>query len=138
MKPDDRLPLPEDVSPARREYEASGGLEIFLSFEVEWKDALVGYARLRRPSADAHREEVRGSGIIRELKVFGPMVPIGKNALHEWQHRGYGGKLMDLAASIVKDEWGLDRIIVTSGIGAREYYRRLGYKRLGPYMSREL
>jgi elongator complex protein 3 len=132
------MPLPEDVSLARREYEASGGKEVFLSFEVEWKDALVGYLRLRRPSRKAHRSELQDSGIVREVKVFGPMVPIGKNAMKEWQHRGYGGRLLEYANSIVRDEWGFERMIVTSGIGAREYYRKFGFQRVGPYMGKDL
>jgi elongator complex protein 3 len=135
---DPSMPLAEDVSLVRREYDASGGKEVFLSFEVEWKDALVGYARLRRPSSDADRKEMQGAGIVRELKVFGPMVPIGNEALSEWQHRGYGKKLLMYADSIVKDEWGLDRILVTSGIGAREYYRKFGFERVGPYMGKSL
>lgn len=28
--------------------------------------------------------------------------------------------------------------MVTSGIGAREYYSKFGYRREGPYMSKEL
>jgi elongator complex protein 3 len=136
--PDDGLPLPEDISLERREYEASQGKEIFLSFEVDRMDALVGYLRLRKPSITAHRSEVRDSGIIRELKVFGPMVPIGRNAMKEWQHRGYGRRLLEYAVSIVRDEWGLDRVLVTSGIGAREYYRKFGFERIGPYMGKDL
>ncbi|MGA1793254.1 MAG: tRNA uridine(34) 5-carboxymethylaminomethyl modification radical SAM/GNAT enzyme Elp3 [Thermoplasmatota archaeon] len=138
LKEGEEMPLPEDVSLARREYQASGGHEVFLSFEVDWKDALIGYVRLRKPSEDAHRPEVKGAGIVRELKVFGPMVPIGREAMREWQHRGYGGSLLDHAGSIVWDEWGLDRLLVTAGIGAREYYRKFGFKRQGPYMSKEL
>jgi elongator complex protein 3 len=136
--PGEDLPLPEDVSLTRREYKASGGLEVFLSFEVEWRDVLVGYLRLRRPSPKAHRTEAKGSGIVRELKIFGPMVPIGRSAMKEWQHRGYGRELMGFASSIVKDEWGLDRILVTSGIGAREYYKKFGFERMGPYMGKDL
>jgi elongator complex protein 3 len=135
---DGSMPLPEDVTLVRREYEASDGTEVFLSFEVEYIDALVGYARLRRPSKDAHRGEVERAGIVRELKVFGPMVPIGVDALREWQHRGYGSRLLMYSGSIMKDEWGLDEMIVTSGIGAREYYRKFGFDRIGPYMGKKL
>ncbi|MGA1847730.1 MAG: tRNA uridine(34) 5-carboxymethylaminomethyl modification radical SAM/GNAT enzyme Elp3 [Thermoplasmatota archaeon] len=138
ISPDGGLPLPEDVTLERREYEASHGKEVFLSFEVDWKDALVGYLRLRRPSPRAHRSEVQDAGIVRELKVFGPMVPIGKNAMKEWQHRGYGGRLLEYACSVVRDEWGLERILVTSGIGAREYYRKFGFERIGPYMGKDV
>ncbi|MFW3146404.1 MAG: tRNA uridine(34) 5-carboxymethylaminomethyl modification radical SAM/GNAT enzyme Elp3 [Thermoplasmatota archaeon] len=132
------LPTREDVSLSRREYEASGGKEVFLSFEVETEDSLIGFVRLRKPSDTAYRKEMEGSGIVRELKVFGPLVPIGRAAEEEWQHRGYGRELLAYAGSIVKDEWGLERILVTSGVGAREYYRKLGYERIGPYMGKKL
>jgi elongator complex protein 3 len=138
MGSDDVLPSPEDITLVRREYDASGGKEVFLSFEDGSIDALVGYARLRRPSMRSHRVEMRDAGIIRELKVFGPMVPIGHDAFNEWQHRGYGKKLLTYAGSIVKDEWGSSRMIVTSGIGAREYYRKFGFERIGPYMGKKL
>lgn len=132
------LPLPEDVALVRREYDASEGKEVFLSFEVESMDALVGYVRLRNPSEETNRDEVQGAGIVRELKVFGPMVPIGRDALREWQHRGYGKKLLMYSKSIVKDEWGYAKMLVTSGIGAREYYRKFGFERDGPYMGKDL
>ncbi|MBN1390637.1 MAG: tRNA uridine(34) 5-carboxymethylaminomethyl modification radical SAM/GNAT enzyme Elp3 [Candidatus Thermoplasmatota archaeon] len=138
MKEGEAMPLPEDISLARRDYDASGGIEVFLSFEVEWKDAIVGYARIRKPSEEAYREEMVSSGIIRELKVFGPMVPIGREALGEWQHRGYGKRLLEYAGSVIREEWGCDKVLVTSGIGAREYYRRSGFERMGPYMGKHL
>lgn len=128
-------PKMEDITLVRREYEASGGGEVFLSFEAPEMDALIGYLRLRRPSASSHRSEVEGAGIIRELKVFGQMVPIGRGPRGDWQHRGYGRDLIDFARSIVKDEWGLENLLVTSGIGVREYYRKLGFVRNGPYMG---
>jgi len=35
-------------------------------------------------------------------------------------------------------EWDLEALAVTSGMGARGYFRRRGYQRIGPYMRREL
>ena len=35
-------------------------------------------------------------------------------------------------------EAGYSRLEITSGIGARGYYRRLGYDLLGPYMVKRL
>jgi elongator complex protein 3 len=133
-----KLPTVDDVELLRREYEASGGREVFLSFEASSMNALIGYVRLRKPSENAYRMEMKGSAIIRELKVFGAMVPIGRNPLTDWQHRGYGNELIEQASEIVKEEWGLDRILVTSGIGAREYYRKNGFERVGPYMGKKL
>ncbi len=138
LGPGDDLPQDDEVELKRRDYDASEGKEVFLSFEVARTDSLVGYLRLRRPSERAHRGEMAGAGIVRELKVFGPMVPIGKMAEEKWQHRGYGRRLLREAEEIARVEWGSGRLLVTSGIGAREYYRKWGYERIGPYMGKAL
>ena len=33
---------------------------------------------------------------------------------------------------------GYDKIAVTSGIGVRDYYRKFGYVREGPYMTKKI
>jgi len=32
----------------------------------------------------------------------------------------------------------MKRILVTSGVGVREYYRKFNYKKIGAYMGKEL
>ncbi len=134
------LPDPQEVKLLREDYEASGGEEIFLSFEDVKNEILIGYLRLRIPSEKAHRPEIseRRSAIVRELKVSGPPVPLGERPVLEWQHKGYGRKLMEEAERIAVEEYGVKRILVTSGVGVRDYYRKLGYRLLGPYMAKEL
>ncbi|ODS41246.1 MAG: radical SAM protein [Candidatus Altiarchaeales archaeon WOR_SM1_79] len=119
-------------------YDASKGKEYFLSFEDSYC-TLIGYARLRRPSDKAHRNEIKAQPcmILRELKVAGEMVPIGKTDDKLWQHKGYGLKLLEECENIAKSE-DAEKIIVLSGVGVREYYRKFGYKRVGPYMSKIL
>ena len=39
-------------------YDSSGGKEIFLSYEDNKTDALIGFLRLRIPSKDAFRKEI--------------------------------------------------------------------------------
>jgi len=125
-----RVPLgPEDVRLHRTEYEASGGIEVFLSFEDGPGDALVGYARLRIGPAGAY---------LRELKVFGQVVPLAAEPGARWQHRGYGTRLVAECERIASEESGRRELLVTSGVGVREYYRRLGYARRGPYMAKAL
>lgn len=121
----------------RRNYIASGGDEIFLSFENS-KNDIIGYLRLRMPSEKAHRKEVLNSSIIRELKVLGNIVPIGEESQNNWQHHGLGKKLLDEAEKITREEYDKKRILVISGIGVRNYFRKYGYERLGPYMAKEL
>jgi elongator complex protein 3 len=127
----------EDYKLIRRNYRASGGDEIFLSFENS-KNDIIGYLRLRMPSDNAHRKEVLSSSVIREIKVMGNIVPIGAESSENWQHHGFGKKLLDEAERISKEEYDKKRIIIISGIGVRNYFRKYGYERLGPYMAKEL
>jgi elongator complex protein 3 len=132
------VPDLDSINLNKKEYEASEGKEYFLSFE-DCNNILIAYARLRQPSHSAHSPEVNKMDcmILRELKVAGDMVPIGKLDEKLWQHRGYGQNLLSECEKIVKEERG-KRILVTSGVGARDYYRKLGYVRKGPYMAKNL
>ena len=127
----------ENLSLEVESYEASLGEEHFLSIVDKECDALVAYLRLRFPSERAHRSEVRGSAIVRELRVLGEALPLGRRASRAEQHRGHGSRLLERAEELAR-EAGFRRVLVTSAIGTREYYRRRGYFRLGPYMAKEL
>ncbi|EDY34587.1 histone acetyltransferase, ELP3 family [Aciduliprofundum boonei T469] len=122
----------------RRDYNASSGKEVFLSFEDKDADSIAAFLRLRLPSKYAHRSEMRNAAIVREVKVFGKEVPVGEKEKEAWQHRGFGKELMNEAERISKEEWGVARVVVISGIGVRNYYRKLGYERLGPYMAKKI
>jgi len=120
------------------DYEATGGREFFISQEDPENDVLVGFLRLRFPSEEAHRPEVHDkTALVRELHVYGSMLPIGERGDAVGQHRGYGEELLARAESIAADK-GMEKILVTSGIGAREYYGKFGYRREGPYMAKKL
>ena len=45
---------------------------------------------------------------------------------------------MEEAARIAKEEHFSKKIAVISGVGTRDYYRKLGYELDGPYMSKML
>ena len=113
---------------SRLDYETWGGREVFLSYEDD-SETLFGLLRLR---TNAERATVR------ELHVFGPEVPFGARLEPAVQHRGLGGKLLREAERIAGEEFKADRLSVLSGVGAREYYRSLGYRLEGAYMVREL
>ena len=121
-------------------YEASDGLETFISAEETKNDILIGYARLRLPSEKAHRKEVKtkACSIVRELHIYGSLVPIGKHSNEAWQHKGFGSRLMAKAESITRKEYGLKKILVISALGTKQYYRKLGYRPDGVYMSKTL
>ena len=106
-------------------YAACGAEEHFLSFAGP-DDTLIGFLRLRLGAAAR----------VRELHVYGPMLPIGSRK-EGWQHRGFGEKLVEEAEAMARKA-GYRRLEITSGIGARGYYRRLGYHLTGPYMAKDL
>jgi elongator complex protein 3 len=107
-----------------KEYEASNGREFFISYESG--DALLGFLRLR----------LCGSAHVRELHVYGEATPIGSSSMMA-QHRGIGKELLAKAESITKMH-GFGELFVTSGVGVREYYRRLGYTPSGSYVVKRL
>ncbi|MHA1340125.1 MAG: tRNA uridine(34) 5-carboxymethylaminomethyl modification radical SAM/GNAT enzyme Elp3 [Promethearchaeota archaeon] len=126
----------------RIDYEASEGKEIFLSFENdEW---LIGYLRLRIPSQDVFRLELKPKnnkpvGIVREIKIVGEIVPRNaKPQSNQIQHRGFGKRLLREAEKIAKEEFNAYKISVIAGIGVREYFYKLGYYLDGVYVSKYL
>ena len=133
-------PEVEHVKLLREDYEASEGREIFISFEDVKNDILIGFLRLRIPSEKAHRKEINccPSAIVRELHIYGPLVPIGGKPKYEWQHRGYGRELLAEAERIAREEFDVKKMLVISGVGVREYYRKFGYRKDGPYVSKRL
>lgn len=131
---------PSSAEISIQRYEASEGTEIFISAELPKEDALIGCLRLRIPSQRAHRAEVasRRSAIIRELHIYGPALPVGGRGDGAWQHRGFGRMLVSEAERIAAEEFDAEKILVTSALGTKAYYRSLGYDRDGPYMAKEL
>jgi elongator complex protein 3 len=121
-------------------YAASEGEEIFISAEDPENNVLIGYLRLRIPSARAHRPEITSmpSALVRELHVYGPLVPVGKHLTRAWQHKGYGATLLSEAERVAQDEYDLKKLLITSALGTKHYYKRLGYSRDGVYVSKEL
>ncbi|MFW9922732.1 MAG: tRNA uridine(34) 5-carboxymethylaminomethyl modification radical SAM/GNAT enzyme Elp3 [Candidatus Thorarchaeota archaeon] len=135
-------PVMKNMEIVRRDYFASEGKEIFLSFEDVEQDIIFGFLRLRHPSKDILIDSLKDSkfSIIRELHIYGSLVGIGNNASSsfDWQHKGLGTKLIEEAVAISRDELGSDLLLVTSGIGVREYYAKRGFEKMLPYMVRKL
>ena len=130
-------PSAANVKLLTEKYDASKGEEIFLSFEDIQNDILIGFLRLRIPSKITHRPEVTSqTALIRELRVYGPVVPIGERIPEAWQHKEFGRKLLQEAERIAFEEYDKNKILITSAIGTREYYRRYGYEKEGPYMAK--
>lgn len=106
-------------------YKASEGNEYFLEI-VNDDDILFGLLRLRI---------IDGKVIIRELHVYGQSLKLGETG--RVQHNGLGKWLMEEAEKISKENK-CKKILVISGIGVREYYRKLGYQLEDSYMVKLL
>jgi len=121
-------------------YDASEREEVFLSVEDPTRDVLVGYLRLRIPSEKAHRPEINSEpcSIVRELHVYGQLVPVGKHVAKAWQHKGYGSILLSEAERVSKEKYDCEKVVITSALGTKQYYKRFGYNYDGLYMSKAL
>lgn len=130
---------PFEIELIRRDYVANGGWETFLSYEDPEQDILVGLLRLRKCSEQTFRPElIGGCSIVRELHVYGSVVPVSARDPSKFQHQGFGMLLMEEAERIALQEHGSVKIAVISGVGTRNYYRKIGYELEGPYMVKSL
>lgn len=100
----------------KTKYRSSGGEEYFLEI-VNKDDILFGLLRLRIFNEKA---------IIRELHIYGNALKLGEKG-KIGQHTGLGKLLMSEAENIVKENK-ISELKIISGVGVREYYKKLGYK----------
>ncbi len=116
-------------------YKASKGIEFFISAEDTKNNILVGFIRMRFPSQQLRKEITKSSALIRELHVYGTATAIGKEG--SVQHKGIGKELLKKAEEIAKKE-NKNKMVIISGVGVRQYYYNLKYKKEGPYVSKIL
>jgi elongator complex protein 3 len=76
--------------------------------------------------------------MVRELHVYGTAVAVHSRDDQQFQHQGYGSQLMLAAERIAHSEHRSHKMAVISGVGTRQYYRKLGYHLEGPYMVKIL
>ena len=91
---------------------------------------LYGFCRLR-----VDKSNDNFPAMIRELHVYGQLVPVGGDK--KVQHSGLGKSLMMEAEKIARNS-GAKSIAVISGVGVRDYYRKLGYKLKNTYMVKKI
>jgi elongator complex protein 3 len=145
----------KDLKLVIKEYSASGGKEYFISYESKDKKTLFGFCRLRLSNVitsdgeviskkDCHASIAIGArndvALIRELHVYGELVPVGNPSASlrtsKIQHIGLGKKLMLEAEKIARQQ-GCTTVSVIAGVGVRDYYRHLGYKLKNTYMIKK-
>ena len=71
--------------------------------------------------------ELQGTSLVRELHVYGKLIITNDKTRSHAQHIGLGKRLMAEAEKLSL-ELGIKKIAVISGVGVRNFYRRLGYK----------
>ncbi len=142
-------PIPHTLNPKPfvQEYEASEGIEYFLSIESEDREVVYAFCRLRIPGGVSESlydllPEIRDCAFIRELHTYGQLRELRIKNLEfrdesSVQHTGLGRQLMKKAEEIVKNH-GVKKIAVIAGVGVREYYKKLGYTLEGTYMIKEV
>jgi elongator complex protein 3 len=123
-----------------KKYEASNGIEYFISAETIDTNQIIGFLRLRliKNSEFTYIKEIKNAALVRELHVYGQMKPwylkeISKGS----QHNGIGKQLLKKAESI-SSSYNYDKIAVISGVGVREYYKNRGYKLEGAFMTKAI
>eukprot|EP01063_Lacrimia_lanifica_P031282 TRINITY_DN5123_c0_g1_i1.p1 TRINITY_DN5123_c0_g1~~TRINITY_DN5123_c0_g1_i1.p1 ORF type:complete len:717 (+),score=227.05 TRINITY_DN5123_c0_g1_i1:69-2219(+) len=111
-----------------RSYAASRGTEYFIAVETPDRNTIFGFCRLRVPPEDAAPafRELRGAGLIRELHVYGQLIPTAERDASHAQNVGFGRLLLAEAERLAQTHR-LPRCAVIAGVGSRNYYRKLGY-----------
>lgn len=129
---------PKDVKLMIRKYNDSNADEYFISFESKNEDILYGFCRLRLNNSNdsIFFDELKDSALIRELHVYGLMVPHDSKK-KVTQHFGFGKRLLKAAEHIAMDN-NFNKISIISGIGVREYYSKNGYFQENTYMVKKL
>ena len=128
------------------EYDTEYGREYFLEYiNKNDNDKLAGFCRLRLQSDHFDSELAKYEnlkcltdkcGLIRELHVYGTVKKFGEEGTQS-QHVGFGKRLMAEAERIAKEK-GYKKMAVISGVGVREYYKKIGYHFEGSYMVKSL
>ena len=129
----------ENIVEKIRQYEASDGMEYFISYETLDTTVLLGYIRLRlNNTMENTMPELRGCAFIRELHVLGNHLNVGAvSDDNTSQHRGYGKRLIAKAEAIAKAN-NFKKIAIIAGVGVRDYYRKQGYYLENTFMMKKL
>ena len=117
-------------------YDASGGMEYFISYETS--KYLIGFLRLRINGKDANTLDIlKDCALIRELHVYSNLNSVGYNIDQSMQHKGFGKKLIKEAEEIAINNK-VYKMAIISGTGVRNYYKKQGYELKDTYMIKYL
>lgn len=128
----------DDIQLFVRQYNDVDADEYFISFESKDESIIYGFCRLRlnKNNSKVFFKDLHNAAIIRELHVYGLMVPHDVNK-KTTQHMGFGKKLVKKAEEIAFSN-GYRKMAIISGVGVREYYENRGYTLEETYMTKAL
>ena len=128
----------DDIKLLVRRYNGIDSDEYFISFESNDEAIIYGFCRLRlnHNNKNIFFETLNNSALVRELHVYGIMVP-HDTSNKKTQHRGLGKKLLRKAEQIAYSE-GYNKVSIISGIGVREYYQNRGYHLKETFMVKNI
>lgn len=109
-------------------YKASKGTEYFFE-SIDKNNICFGFIRAR--IGDDNKNILW----VRELHVYGTQVTIGNKG--KIQHTGIGKRLIKKIEELAKKKR-IKEIKIISGVGVREYYKRLGYTLNNFYMTKNI
>ncbi|MBU0978658.1 tRNA uridine(34) 5-carboxymethylaminomethyl modification radical SAM/GNAT enzyme Elp3 [Patescibacteria group bacterium] len=123
----------EQIKYRQTQYQTSIGREVFMQAVVNIKsksgaqvEKLLGFLRLSLPKQKSFIEELGKSAIIREVHVYGRVIPIGTKGNAKAQHVGIGKELIQQAIKLARLA-GYTKLAVISAVGTRGYYWKLGF-----------
>ena len=141
----DKKIIAKDLKLNIKKYSASGGTEYFISLDSRDGQTLFGFCRLRLPKLQIKNYKLKikdkdfiflnNFAIVRELHVYGELVPVGGKK--KTQHGGLGKKLLEQAEKIAHQN-NFQNIAVIAGIGVRGYYKKLGYRLKAGYLVKKI
>jgi elongator complex protein 3 len=123
-------------------YEASDGIEKFISYDDDKNDKILGFIRLRFPGAGSSDQHfipaLNGCALIRELHVYGSLKKVNdQGEMKIPQHNGFGKQLLRTAELLAYYNT-YRKVAVISGTGVRNYYKKQGYIFEDTYMIKQL
>ncbi len=130
----------EDLNLKVQKYKTTISTEYFLSY-VTKQNQIAGFLRLSIPNKTYQKKhfikELQNASIIREIHVYGQVVPIGEEKKGKAQHLGLGKSLINKAQEVTKNE-NLKKLSVISAIGTREYYKSIDFDLNKLYMHKKI
>lgn len=127
-------------------YEASDGVEYFLTMEDQFDKTIFSLLRFRVPNMTEFEKEdlynvlpeIKWATLIREIHTFGDQLSIWETWNNFWQHIWFWKKLIAEVERLSKEVHNINKIAVIAWVWVRWYYEKRWYKLEWEYMIKYL